>query len=47
MAPEPHDKGLIGMTLRQPYEVCDLFAEIPEQTSAPGPAPAFRAESES
>ena len=38
MALEPYDKGLIGTTLRYPYEVRDTrdyFAEIPDLTPAP------------
>ena len=38
MALEPYDKGLIGTTLRYPYEVrnaTDYFDEIPDLTPAP------------
>ena len=38
MALEPYDRGLIGTTLRYPYEVRDgrdYFADIPELTPAP------------
>ena len=38
IALEPYDKGLIGTTLRYPYEVRnakDYFADIPELTPAP------------
>jgi DNA end-binding protein Ku len=38
MALEPYDKGLIGTTLRYPYEVrhaTDYFGEIPDLTPAP------------
>jgi DNA end-binding protein Ku len=38
MALEPYDKGLIGTTLRYPYEVRnskDYFDDIPDLTSAP------------
>jgi non-homologous end joining protein Ku len=38
MALEPYDKGLIGTTLRYPYEVRhagDYFGEIPDLTPAP------------
>ena len=48
MALEPYDKGLIGTTLRYPYEVRDAkdyFDEIPDLTPAPRAAPACRAHS--
>jgi non-homologous end joining protein Ku len=38
MALEPYDNGLIGTTLRYPYEVrhaTDYFGEIPDLTPAP------------
>ena len=38
IALEPYDKGLIGTTLRYPYEVrnaTDCFADVPELTPAP------------
>jgi DNA end-binding protein Ku len=39
IALEPYDRGLLGTTLRYPYEVrdaADYFAELPEVAVAPG-----------